>query len=217
MKIEIFQKLPLRAFMAAVLLSMPANFAVGGDSDSSSVDAAYWNTVLKRSERIVSNLSIEDPAKSERVIEIVARQYVDLRSIHDARDAAIDGGGTEMDIRQKARLEIFELHFAFLAKLSSELDQSQVEHVKDGMTYGVVPKTYRRYMMLLPDLGEGHKRWIYAALVEAREHAMNEGTSDEKHKRFGQYKGRINNYLSALGINMKEAERALAEREKAQR
>lgn len=177
-------------------------------------DAAYWETVVKRGENIVSKISIEDAAKSERVSKIVAQQYVDLRTIHDARDAAIAAGGSEAQLRQQARLDVFELHYAFLAKLSAELDQAQVEQVKDGMTYGVLPNTYRRYMMLLPDLEEEHRRWIYAALVEAREYAMDEGSSDEKHRRFGKYKGRINNYVSALGINMKEAERALAKREK---
>jgi hypothetical protein len=35
---------------------------------------------------------------------------------------------------------------------------------------------------------------------------MDEGTSDEKHKVFGKYKGRINNYLAAAGYNLKAAE-----------
>ncbi|MDQ8200173.1 DUF3826 domain-containing protein [Pelagicoccus enzymogenes] len=217
MKNTVLKNLSLLAFVATGLLSLPASLSGKGDPSSYGEDVAYWDTVLKRGEKIVSKLSIEDAAKAVRVSEIVAKQYVDLRAIHDGRDAAIEAGGSAEEIRQKARLEVFELHYAFLAKLSAELDQSQVEQVKDGMTYGVVPNTYRRYMMLLPDLEEEHQRWIYTALVEAREHAMDEGSSEEKHRRFGKYKGRINNYLSALGINMKEAERALAEREKAAR
>jgi hypothetical protein len=33
---------------------------------------------------------------------------------------------------------------------------------------------------------------------------MDAGSSDEKHKWFGKYKGRINNYLSAAGYDMKK-------------
>jgi hypothetical protein len=34
---------------------------------------------------------------------------------------------------------------------------------------------------------------------------MDGGTSQEKHAWFGKYKGRINNYLSAQGYDMKKA------------
>jgi hypothetical protein len=45
---------------------------------------------------------------------------------------------------------------------------------------------------------------MYGWLVEARELAMDEGSSDAKHAVFGKYKGRINNYLSAAGYDMKK-------------
>ena len=44
---------------------------------------------------------------------------------------------------------------------------------------------------------------------------MDAGSSEEKHAMFGKYKGRINNYLSAAGYDMKQAEKDLAERQKA--
>ena len=52
-----------------------------------------------------------------------------------------------------------------------------------------------------------------AMLTEAREHAMDASTSEEKHKWFGKYKGRINNYLSAAGYDLKQAEKDLAARQ----
>jgi hypothetical protein len=45
---------------------------------------------------------------------------------------------------------------------------------------------------------------MYGWLVEARELAMDEGSSEKKHAVFGKYKGRINNYLSAEGYDMKK-------------
>ena len=49
------------------------------------------------------------------------------------------------------------------------------------------------------------KEQIYLWLVEAREYAMDAESSEKKHAWFGKYKGKVNNYLSAEGIDMKKA------------
>ena len=81
--------------------------------------------------------------------------------------------------------------------------------VKDGHTYGVLPLTFRVYQQMLPQLTSEQKTKILALLKEAREQAMDAGTSKEKHAWFGKYKGKINTYLSAEGYNMKLAEKNL--------
>ena len=86
--------------------------------------------------------------------------------------------------------------------------------MKDGLTYGVLPKTFQVYQEMLPDLTAEQKRQILAWLTEAREQAMDASTSDEKHAWFGKYKGRINNYLSKAGIDMKQAEKDMQARKK---
>ena len=73
------------------------------------------------------------------------------------------------------------------------------------MTYNVVQVTYNSYLDMLPQLTEQQKTTIMAYLVEAREIAMDAGSSREKHSWFGKYKGRINNYLSAQGYDLKKA------------
>ena len=100
-------------------------------------------------------------------------------------------------------------HIAFLARLAVELNPEQVDGVKDGMTYGVLKVTYDVYMKMCPDLSEEQKKRIKAWLIEARELAMDQGSSKEKHGVFGKYKGKINNYLSAAGYDLKEAEKNL--------
>ena len=72
------------------------------------------------------------------------------------------------------------------------------------MTYGVVPKTFFAFKDMIPSLTEEQKKYIYDNLVEAREHAMDAGSSKEKHAWFGKYKGRINNYLSAKGYDLEK-------------
>jgi hypothetical protein len=53
-----------------------------------------------------------------------------------------------------------------------------------------------------------------ANLLEAREHAMDGGSSEEKHAIFGKYKGRINNYLSKQSFDLKTAEKELSARQR---
>jgi hypothetical protein len=50
---------------------------------------------------------------------------------------------------------------------------------------------------------------IMTELIAAREIAMDAGTAEEKHQVFGKFKGRINNYLTAQGYDLKEASKRL--------
>jgi hypothetical protein len=189
-------------------------------------EAAYALEITKRADKIVAPLAISNEAARTRVRDLVARQYKSLREIHDARDAKIgeakkmpsgDPAVAEAWIkvaRDAANLQLIDAHRRFVARLSVELKPEQVDKVKDGMTYNVVPITYKRYLELLPDLSDEQKREILATLIEAREFAMDAGKSEEKHAIFGKFKGRINNYLSAAGFDMKKAEKNLAAKQK---
>ncbi len=179
------------------------------------IDQEYLNTLKNRTAKIVDAIELTDSAKWYRVQEIIIIQYYELSKIHDLNKAKLEEakkleGDAKEQAKNKAQLEtdasLYKLHAEYLAKLSSEITQDQVEKVKDGMTYGVVERTYNGYLELLPNLTDEQKRFIYKNLVEAREFAMDAGTSDAKHAWFGKYKGRINNYLSAAGIDMKKAE-----------
>jgi hypothetical protein len=189
-------------------------------------EAAYTRAITERADKIVAPLALEDAAKRDRVRDVVVQQYRELRDIHAARDAKLaQAQGQPGDVaiaeawrgvaQKEADLQLFALHRRFLARLGAELSAEQVDKIKDGMTYGVVQITYQRYRELLPQLTVEQQADILANLLEAREYAMDAGSSDEKHAIFGKYKGRINNYISAAGYNMKQAEKDLADREKA--
>lgn len=178
-------------------------------------EAAYFKVVTQRAGKIVDPMKLADPAKAKRVQAIIAQQYQDLNNIHEKRDAQIKAAKTEVgeekaesrkkSIEEKSDRELSLLHANYIAKLSAELTPAQVEQVKDGMTYGVVPITYKGYLAMLPELTEEQKTQIMTWLVEAREHAMDAGSSEKKHQWFGKYKGKINNYLSAAGYDLKKA------------
>ena len=83
------------------------------------------------------------------------------------------------------------------------------------MTMGVYPVTYKAHLEMIPGLTEEEKTYIRAALMEAREYAMDCSDSKAKHAWFGKYKGRINNYLSKRGYNLTKEREAWNERIKA--
>jgi hypothetical protein len=190
-------------------------------------EVAYTRVITERADKIVATLGIADADQAVRVRDLIANQYRGLREIHDAIEAktaeAAKAAGADPTVvnawvavaRVQGSVKLLQLHRYFVARLATELTPEQVDKAKDGMTYGVVQVTYKGYLELLPDLTDDQKREILANLLEAREYAMDGGSSEEKHKIFGQYKGRINNFLSKAGINMKKAERDLAARQKA--
>lgn len=190
-------------------------------------DPAYTRVITERADKIVRQLGVDDPARAIRVRDVIANQYRGLSRIHDARDADIASAKRQAGaaratidaeierIRNDANTKMFNLHRRFVARLAAELAPEQVGMVKDGMTYGVVQVTYNHYLELLPNLTEEQQAEILANLLEAREYAMDAGSSGEKHGWFRKYKGRINNYLSAAGYNMKQAENDWAERQRA--
>lgn len=211
----------LRLLLSAVLLTSAQLVAAETDTVTPSP------VQIQRAEKIAGNLSLADAAKITRVRDLIARQYAGLSAIHAVRDAALqsakrlastDKAAAETaakEARANAEAAQQRLHGEYLARLAAELTPEQIDQVKDGMTYGVLPLTFRVYQEMLPNLTPEQKAQILAWLTEARELAMDGSTSDEKHGIFGKYKGRINNYLAKAGIDMKQAERELQARNKA--
>lgn len=213
----------LYLFLSGWLLTAAPVFAQAAQGE----DTAYTRVITQRADKIVAALGLTDAAKVTQVRDIIVAQYRSLNEIHTARDTEVKAVKEQLkndkpalDERVKAiesatEQKLEKLHSAYLSKLSARISEQQVNQVKDGMTYGVLPLTYRVYTDMLPNLSEQQKTQIMAWLVEAREHAMDAGSSEKKHQWFGKYKGRINNYLSAAGINMKQAEQDWKKRREA--
>lgn len=178
-------------------------------------DTAYIRTIHQRAAKIVTALDINDTAKFRRVCDILAKQYFDLNDIHTARDMqvkALKQSGQDKTIiapqitnlENEVLAKLYVLHFEFISRLLVELTPEQIEKIKDGMTYGKVAFTYDGYIAMIPSLTEVQKKQIMAWLVEARERAMDAGSSEKKTEIFGKYKGRIANYLAAQGYDLKK-------------
>ncbi|MBO9617528.1 MAG: DUF3826 domain-containing protein [Niabella sp.] len=188
---------------------------------------AYKKSIDARAYKIVTPLGIKDSVKFYKVRDAVAQQYIDLSAI-DARDAAAvkaikstgkDKAATDAalaDEQKKVTAEKTQQHKTYLTQLSKSLDAGQIDVIKNGMTYNVLPITYKGYLEMIPRLTAEEKRYIMEALTEAREQAMDAGSSEKKHAWFGKYKGRINNYLSSHGYDVNKESKEWQERMKTQ-
>jgi hypothetical protein len=207
----------MRRFFLTVGLVIGSLAFTNAQSTPTAEQDNYTQVITKRAEKIVSALSITDSVKFKRVQAIIVDQYRSLSSIHDARNTKVkDIKATDGDDKAKATTEttavdsnvdvqLNKLHTDYIAKLGIELTPTQIDEVKDQMTYKILPLTYNAYLDELPGLTDVQKVQIKAWLVEAREHAIDAESSEKKHAWFGKYKGRINNYLSAQGYDMKKA------------
>ncbi len=217
--------LPFRPLIAALALALPWSAPTALAAVESAPVAALPDALVQRAARLVAALALDDAAKTERVTQIVAGHYAALGPIHDHRDNGLalakeiadpaERERTTVQIRESAAARLHAATASFLGRLAAELTPAQIDAVKDGLTYGVLPNTMRVYQEMLPNLTPEQSRQIYAWLYEAREHAISGGSSEEKHGWFGKYKGRINNYLSAAGVDLKAAEKAMQARRKA--
>ncbi|UFH52677.1 DUF3826 domain-containing protein [Spirosoma sp. KNUC1025] len=206
---------PKNFLLSALITFASAAMTLGQEQNKESNEAAYTRVVNERAAKIVATLNLSDPKQSTRVQEAIAQQYKRLNTLHESRKQEL-ATLTETDKKEAVETEtaskLASLHKDYLTALAHELTPQQIEQVKDGMTYGVLPITYKGYQAMLPDLTNEQKGQILTYLTEARERAMDEGSSKEKHAMFGKYKGRINNYLSAAGIDMKKASKDWEER-----
>ncbi|MGI4867795.1 MAG: DUF3826 domain-containing protein [Janthinobacterium lividum] len=206
-----------RSLLLATLLgTASATIAAAQEPQpTESKEAAYTRTITERAAKIVATLGITDQAKSTQVRDIIAGQYRELNDVHEARKAQLAALKAQPQdantpvatkkIEDQTTAALDKLHGKYLKQLGRKLTPAQVDQVKDGMTYRVLPITMTAYEDMLPNLTAEQKTQMLAWLTEAREHAMDASTSEQKHAWFGKYKGRINNYLSAAGIDMNQA------------
>ncbi len=211
-----------RLFLLLVCFSLSVTSMAQPGSEADK-EAAYKKVLTERSAKIVNTLGLTDSAKYKTVLADLVNQYFQVNTIHENNKLAVAtikaGTQTEQEkttaissLEEKKSAALLQLHAQFISLLQKQLSKEQVEAVKNGMTYNVLNVTYTAYQDMIPTLTAAQKTKIYDWLLEAREKAMDEGSSDDKHKMFGKYKGRINNYLSGEGYNMKDEEKAWQQR-----
>lgn len=187
-------------------------------------EVAYTKTLTERAMKILNPIQLTDSAQYKKVRGVIVAQYRNLSAVHEEKKIKLlaekEKNESDKSIRDSNLKAIDEatntklsvLHKDYIKVLSASLTKEQVDLVKNGMTYDVLNGTYKAYQDMIPSLKTKEKEQILTWLTEARELAMDVGTSDGKHQVFGKYKGRINNYLSAAGYDLQKERKEWEER-----
>jgi hypothetical protein len=197
-----FYPVILAAFLG---LGVPAVAAENGSVVEAG--AKYTAVIEKRTADIMNTLAVTDANKAARVHDIIIAQYRALNAWHDDNDTKLKAAKSDTNALSQIRAPLKALHEEFLSQLGQNLTPVQVEQVKDKMTYGKVQFTFKGYETQYPNLSDENKAEILRLLKEAREDAMDGGSSEEKTAVFQRYKGKINNYLSKQGIHPEKPKR----------
>ncbi|MBQ1205349.1 MAG: DUF3826 domain-containing protein [Alistipes sp.] len=204
----------MKKMLFSLLLIVACMTASAVELKSEGRDPGYVESIVKRSQKIVDKLDLKDEVAKKEVLHIIANRYFELNDIYEARNKRKEEFKAMQlpeeykqlandFVRYECDSKLYRSHFAFPATLSIYLTPEQVTAVMDGMTYGVVKVTYDSHLDMIPTLTDEEKAQIEAWLIEAREFAVDAESSNKKHEAFGKYKGRINNYLSKRGYDLK--------------
>ena len=204
-----------KVLYAAVLwlLALPLYAQVALKTEG--LDTAYVASIVKRSQKIVDGLQLNDAQKAENVRNIIANRYFLLNEIHEAcakkkqyAKDSIQGKGHRQRIVESAErrrdAELYKHHFELASALALYLNEEQIDAVKDGMTFGRLKRDYNATLEMIPSLTDEEKLQVLIWLKEAREYAMDAADSKGKHFWFDKYRGRTNNWLSNRGYDLKK-------------
>ena len=143
----------ISAILILLFINVTGTFA---QNNAAADKEAYVKVITERANKIIATVKIDNATKAEKVSIIVRDQYSDLNDVYAARDLNTKSikekytDKTERDAalaKENANTEeqTGKLHATFLKKLAKELNPQQIDAIKDGMTYGVLPLTYKAY------------------------------------------------------------------------
>ena len=155
--------------------------------------AKYDATLGTRADEVLKDLALSDGSKAEHVKNSVSDYYRFLRAWHDRHDAKM--GELNKNVKANAaqiaeeRKELTAGHEAFIADLGSILTAEQVELVKDRLCYKRPTIMYDGFTQQNPWLTAEQKAGVKKICDDARDAAMDGGSSKEKHQIMDKYKG----------------------------
>ncbi len=133
---------------------------------------------MKKATGWVSNLNLNDKAKEERVINIIAKHLSAIRDWHNTHTDMIPDGAINPQTGKKLsaldRMVIADssqpksIRQELLDGLNAELTPEQVEQVLDLYTVGKVAFTMKAYKEIVPDMTAEDETVLMNNLKEAR-------------------------------------------------
>ncbi len=170
---------------------------------------AFAPVAEKRVAGIMSTLALSDAAQAARVKQHVLNFMVTTKNAYEG-NAPLTGDALRAALVQ-ARTTLY-------AALDAEkLTDDQLVTIKNGLSANHFAINYNAFVDLIPALTDEEKTYIRTQLATAFDEAilLNEGS--EKGALFHKVRGRINNYLSQRGYDLKQLSVERNERNKNRR
>ena len=183
----LFHAASFKNFITCLIISLSA-IAAKAQTEADPIAIGFRKTLHDRAVKIVNTLELTDSGKYNSVVDLLTDQYFNLNKVHDkTKESIAEINALQLSDEEKKdrikkeeeekRSQLSKLHKGFIAQLQSNLTEEQIEKIKDGMTYRVMPLTYSAYQDIILTLTTEQKEKIYNWLKEARELAMDEGSS----------------------------------------
>jgi len=171
-------------------------------------DPAFAPVAERRADGIMKDLDLDDPARAARVRRHVRNFIVETKNINEGSKVP------EEDKQSRLEQARADLYSGFDAE---KLDDTQRLAIKNGLSANHFRINYEAFLDLVPDLTDEQKAYIHDQLAEVCEEAILLNSGTEKGERFIKRRGRINNYLSDQGYDLKELSKQRNERIRSQR
>lgn len=162
-------------------------------------DPAFAPVAERRTGGIMEALEFDDEARAARVRRIVRNFMVDTKNINE--------GSKVPDDAKRARLEQARATL-FAGFEAEELDEEQRLTILNGLSANHYRINYDAFLNLVPDLTDEQKKYIHEQLADVCNEAILLNSGSEKGELFIHRRGRINNYLSDQGYDLKELSKA---------
>lgn len=181
------------------------------------VDAETQKRIDSKANRLIQAIKLEDPAKVERVKAIMGEWFVAMWDWHKQHDAELAELWSQWN---KARAVVPKDEFPgeviahkiddvydslrpayerYLAKLSSELTQEQIDTIKEQWSRSPgMQRTYNAYLEIVPGLTDEQKKVIYDRMLLAREAAMLTDSDREIVNIYKVHKVKVEAYVGTL-------------------
>lgn len=211
----------IRLFAAAAcVFSLCVSLWVDDTARAESATDVFERRIGGRADKILARLALTDAARAEQVRAVVLKFYRELHAVHTSRDeqlAAVTSGGAHAVSRIyfHADKQSHHVYGEFVGTLARELNQSQVDAIKDWMTFDLLRLSVEEYDRMFPQLSERPREQLRLWLVDSREAAIIAGSAETKLDVFRVNKLRMHAYLVAQGFDVETAVKAEAARKAA--
>ncbi|KAF2514851.1 DUF3826 domain-containing protein [Flavobacterium foetidum] len=162
----------------------------------------------------IGSLSLNDNAKEDRLIQVVATHLSAVKDWHNSHPAStVPAGINPLDGKPLSELhrQIIadsampsSVHEDLMSGLRKDLNEQQVALVLDKYTIGKVAFTMKGYQAIVPEMTAAETAEIQKLLEKAREQAVDYKNMKEISAIFEIYKTQAEQYLNNNGRNWRQ-------------